>query len=36
VTAVLGKEMELSLIEKQVAEIAVFTQQIEAHKATLA
>jgi hypothetical protein len=34
--ALLTKEMEMSLIDKQVAEIAVFTQQIEAHKATLA
>jgi hypothetical protein len=33
--ALLEKEMQISMIEKQLAEIIVFTQLIEAHKATL-
>jgi hypothetical protein len=33
--ALLEKEMQISMIEKQLAEVVVFTQLVEAHKASL-
>ncbi|MES2730458.1 MAG: hypothetical protein V4714_01875 [Bacteroidota bacterium] len=35
VIALLEKEMEVSLVEKQLTEVTLFNQTIEAHKATL-